>query len=56
MRLQPCNKDHAAFMRVTLRKIASAPRERTVARTMRADFGGLEPVDISPPQAESAQA
>jgi SAM-dependent methyltransferase len=39
--LKPCAKDQAAFMRVTLRKIATTPRERTVARTMRADFGGL---------------
>ena len=29
-------------MRVTLRKIPTTPRERTVARTMRADFGGLD--------------
>jgi len=27
---------------VTLRKIATTPRERTTARTMRADFGGLD--------------
>ena len=40
--VQPCNKDGAAFMRVTLRKIATTPRERTTARTMRADFGGLD--------------
>ena len=39
--VQPCAKDSAAFMRVTLRKIATTPRERTTARTMRADFGGL---------------
>jgi len=29
-------------MRVALRKIATTPRERTTARTMRADFGGLD--------------
>jgi len=40
--VQPCAKDGAAFMRVTLRKIATTPRERTTARTMRADFGGLD--------------
>ena len=40
--VQPCTKDKAAFMRVTLRKIPTTPRERTVARTMRADFGGLD--------------
>lgn len=39
-RVQPCAKEQAAFMRVTLRKIATSPRERTIARTMRADFGG----------------
>ncbi|HEY9023830.1 MAG TPA: hypothetical protein VIP05_05990 [Burkholderiaceae bacterium] len=39
--VQPCAKEQAAFMRVTLRKIATTPRERTTARTMRADFGGL---------------
>ena len=40
--VKPCAKDDAAFMRVTLRKIATTPRERTNARTMRADFGGLD--------------
>jgi len=40
--VQPCGKDNAAFMRVALRKIATTPRERTTARTMRADFGGLD--------------
>ena len=40
--VQPCTKDKAAFMRVALRKIPTTPRERTVARTMRADFGGLD--------------
>ncbi len=41
LQLQPCAKDKAAFMQVSLRKIATSPRERTVARAMRADFGGL---------------
>jgi SAM-dependent methyltransferase len=40
--VQPCGKEQAAFMRVSLRKIATTPRERTLARTMRADFGGLD--------------
>jgi SAM-dependent methyltransferase len=40
--VQPCAKDKAAFMRVALRKVATTPRERTTARTMRADFGGLD--------------
>ena len=51
--VQPCTKDKAAFMRVTLRKIATTPRERTVARTMRADFGGLESDELF---ADDAQA
>ena len=29
-------------MRVALRKVATTPRERTNARMMRADFGGLD--------------
>lgn len=40
--LKPCGQDKAAFMRITLRKIATTLRERTVARTMRPDFGGIE--------------
>jgi hypothetical protein len=39
-RVQPCAQAQAAFMRVKLRKIPTSPRERTIARTMRADFGG----------------
>jgi SAM-dependent methyltransferase len=42
MQLKPCNKEAAAFMRMTLRKIPTTLRERTVARTMRPDFGGVE--------------
>jgi SAM-dependent methyltransferase len=34
IRLKPCAKDQAAFMRVVLRKIVTAPVERTGARTM----------------------
>jgi SAM-dependent methyltransferase len=41
LRLEPCAQDAAAFMRVHLRKIATTPRERTTARTMRPDFGGI---------------
>ena len=40
-RVQPCHKEQAAFMRVTLRKITTTPHERNHARTMRADFGGV---------------
>lgn len=39
---KPCAKDEAGFMRVTLKKVPTSARERTVARTMQADFGGLE--------------
>jgi SAM-dependent methyltransferase len=42
---QPCAKEAAAFMRVALRKVATTPRERTTARMMRADFGGLDDDD-----------
>jgi SAM-dependent methyltransferase len=38
-RLQACERERAAFMRVMLRKVATTPRERMTARTMRADFG-----------------
>jgi len=41
MQTKPCNKEQAAFMKMTLRKIATTPRERTVARAMQADFGGI---------------
>jgi hypothetical protein len=43
--LQPCAKDTAAFMRVWLRKVCTTAQERNLARTMRADFGGVE-VDV----------
>lgn len=52
MQLQPCAQAAAAFMKVGLRKVATTLRERTVARTMQADFGGiaedLPPVDDVP--------
>ena len=41
LQIKPCGKEQAAFMRVHLRKIATTPRERTTARTMRPDFGGI---------------
>lgn len=47
-KLQHCDKPQAAFMRVHLRKVCTSPHERTVARTMRADFGELpddDPLD-----------
>ncbi len=52
--LKPCNQAQAAFMRVTLRKIATSPRERTIARMQRADFGGI--ADDCPAATESAHA
>lgn len=39
--LRPCDQAGAAFMQVLLRKVETTPRERTVARTMQPDFGGL---------------
>ena len=36
-----CEREHAAFMLVTLRKVETTLQERTLARTMQADFGGL---------------
>lgn len=40
--VKPCEKAQAAFMRVGLRKIRTTPAERTTARAMRPDFGGLD--------------
>jgi hypothetical protein len=41
LRLEPCEKTQAAFMRVVLRKVGTTAQERTTARTMQSDFGGL---------------
>jgi SAM-dependent methyltransferase len=46
--LQACEQPDAAFMRVTLRKTLTTPRERTTARTMQAD---LRLPDDDPPLA-----
>ncbi len=46
-RLNECSKDGAHYMRVKLVKVATTLVERTLARTMRADFGGL-PDDLGP--------
>ena len=46
-RLNECGKDGAHYMRVKLVKVATTLVERTLARTMRADFGGL-PDDLGP--------
>ena len=40
-RLVPCQEVQAAFMKVKLKKVTTTPHERSVARTMRPDFGGL---------------
>lgn len=44
-------REHAALMRVLLRKVPTTVGERTVARVMRADFGGIQddgPADAPP--------
>lgn len=45
---RPCEQEHAAFMRVVLRKRFTTPMERTQARAQRADFGGI-PEDVFDP-------
>jgi hypothetical protein len=45
--LAPCQEDQAAFMKVKLKKISTTPYERSIARTMQADFGSVpEDLDI----------
>lgn len=41
-RLNPCQEEYASFMKVKLKKISTTPHERSVARTMRPDFGGID--------------
>lgn len=41
-KLAPCQEAQAAFMKVNLKKVSTTPHERSVARTMRPDFGGVE--------------
>jgi hypothetical protein len=36
--VQPCPREQAAFMRVTLRKVETTDRERTTARTLQPDL------------------
>jgi hypothetical protein len=50
--LRACDEAGAQFMRVTLRKVATTPHERTMARAWRADFGGL-PEDRLPAHASA---
>jgi len=47
MQLRPCEQASAAFMSLTLRKVATTPGERNLARTMQPDFGGIDE-DLSP--------
>lgn len=55
LQLQPCERAQAAFMHVVLRKIATSPRERVIARTMQADFGSLEDDrDVAAPARDAA--
>jgi SAM-dependent methyltransferase len=42
LQLQPCEQARAAFMRVVLRKVETTARERTTARTLQPDFGGVD--------------
>jgi SAM-dependent methyltransferase len=43
--LVPCQEAQAAFMKVMLKKISTTPYERSIARTMQADFGAV-PEDL----------
>lgn len=45
-KLRETTREEAHFMRIRLRKVLTTPAERSIARTMRADFGGL-PDDVS---------
>jgi hypothetical protein len=51
-KLAPCQEDQAAFMKVKLKKVSTTPHERSMARTMQPDFGGVE-VDLDPTNALS---
>jgi hypothetical protein len=41
-KLESCDELKAAFMKVKLKKVSTTLKERSVARTMRSDFGGIE--------------
>jgi predicted SAM-dependent methyltransferase len=41
IKLAPCEESQAAFMKVKLKKISTTHHERSVARTMSPDFGGI---------------
>lgn len=48
---RPCDARSAAAMRLVLRKVETSPRERTLARTLGADFGAL--ADDLPPERDA---
>ena len=45
--LEPCERERAHFMRALMRKVETSEAERTHARSMQADFGGL--IELLPP-------
>ena len=57
---EPVAQDKAALLRVVLRKVITTPRERTLARTMQVDFGGIDDdvmqADAVPAQPVRAQS
>ncbi|HEX6266815.1 MAG TPA: hypothetical protein VFZ81_07940 [Burkholderiales bacterium] len=44
LRLQPCAREQAHFMRARLVKVVTSAAERLTARTMQPDFGGMFPL------------
>lgn len=55
---RPCAREAGVYLRVDLRKVATTARERTLARTMLSDFGGVEEDNGAPsaPPAAPLQA
>ena len=45
VQMKPCERPSAAFIKVILQKVETTPWERTIARTMRSNFGGI-PEDL----------
>lgn len=52
--LRRCEQAQAAFMKLTLRKLATTLQERTTARVMQADFGGVDD-DLWPLQLQAEE-
>ena len=48
-KLTPCEENQAAFMRVKLKKVCTTAHEKSIARTMQPDFGGVasDPLEIA---------